>query len=169
MESEPSRASSPEIGIGAKSNTTRSEVRVQRSALVPFVPARMFALVADFERYPQWFDWCVSAHVLAREGARVRAELGVRVAGIAIKFSTENLESAPDRIELSLLEGPFRSLIGIWTFAPIGDTGTRVSLDLAFEVNSGMVAAALSLGFRALADRMVDDFCRTARFEFGRG
>jgi len=128
----------------------------------------MFALVANFERYPEWFDWCASARVLAREGEYVRAELGVRVAGVAVRFSTENKERAPDRIEPNLLEGPFRSLIGIWTFAAIGDVGTRVSLDLAFEVNSGMVAAALSLGFRALADRMVDDFCRTARVEFGR-
>ena len=51
----------------------------------------------------------------------------------------------------------------------MGDFGTRVGLDLSFEVNSSLVAGALSLGFRRLADRMVDDFCRAARTEFGRG
>ncbi|MBL8246731.1 MAG: type II toxin-antitoxin system RatA family toxin, partial [Rhodanobacteraceae bacterium] len=37
-----------------------------------------------------------------------------------------------------------------------------------FEVNSGLVAGALAMGFRRVADRMVDDFCRAARMEFGR-
>jgi ribosome-associated toxin RatA of RatAB toxin-antitoxin module len=168
MASEPSPPSSPDLGIGAKSGADKSEVRVQRQALVPYVPARMFALVADFERYPVWFDWCATARVLERENGRVRAELGVRVAGISVSFSTENVESPPESIELRLLQGPFRQLNGRWTFQPIGEFGTRVGLDLAFEVNSSLVAGALSLGFRRLADRMVDDFCRAARAEYGR-
>lgn len=157
------------MGIGAKPGAERSEVRVQRQALVPYVPARMFALVADCERYPRWFDWCTGARVLSREGDRVRAELSVRVAGLSLNFSTENVETPPGRIDLSLLQGPFRQLTGHWRFDPVGDFGTRVGLDLAFEVNSGLIAGALTLGFRRLADRMVDDFCRAARLEFAGG
>ena len=169
MPSMPSSPSSLDTEMGASPGAERSEVRVARSALVPFVPARMFSLVADCTRYPQWFDWCVSARELERDGTRVRAELSVRVAGMAMNFSTENHELAPGRIELALLQGPFRRLSGSWTFDPVGDFGTRVGLDLVFEVSSGLIAGALSLGFRHLADRMVDDFCRAARVEFGRG
>lgn len=157
------------MGIGAKPGAERSEVRVQRQALVPYVPARMFSLVADCERYPRWFEWCTAARVLSREGDRVRAELSVRVAGISLNFSTENVESPPEQIDLRLLQGPFRQLTGRWRFDPVGEIGTRVGLDLAFEISSGLVAGALSLGFRRLADRMVDDFCRVARSEFAGG
>lgn len=136
---------------------------------MPYAAERMFALVADFERYPRWFDWCAAARVLARDGSRVRAELAVRLAGIAVSFATENIESPPARIDISLLSGPFRQLSGHWSFQPVAETGTRVGLDLGFEVSSGLVAGALSLGFRRVADRMVDDFCRAARIEFGRG
>lgn len=169
MAFEPSPPSSPDPGIGAKPGAERSEVRVQRQALVPYVPARMFGLVADCTRYPQWFDWCTGARELERDGNRVRAELSVKVAGISLSFSTENIELAPEQIELSLLQGPFRQLKGRWRFDPVGEFGTRVGLDLVFEVNSGLVAGALTLGFRRLADRMVDDFCKAARMEFGRG
>ena len=164
----PSSPSSPDPGIGAKPGAERSEVRIQRQALVPHLPALMFGLVADFERYPRWFEWCSGARVLAREGACVRAELSVRVAGISVSFSTENVETPPSRIELRLLSGPFRQLQGHWSFDPVGDIGTRVGLDLVFEVSSGLVAGALAMGFRRVADRMVDDFCRAARMEFGR-
>lgn len=169
MASEPSSPSSPDPGIGAKPGADKSEVRVQRQALVAYPPARMFGLVADCTRYPLWFDWCVGARELVREDGRVRAELSVRVAGISVNFATENLESPPGLIELRLLQGPFKQLAGRWTFDPVGEIGTRVGLDLAFEVQSGLVAGALSFGFRRLADRMVDDFCRAARVEFGRG
>lgn len=143
-------------------------MRVQRSALVAYPPERMYALVVDCERYPQWFDWCTAGRVLAREGNRVQAELTVRVAGISAKFSTENVEQPPNRLDIRLLEGPFRQLVGAWTFDPVGAIGTRVGLDLSFEVNSSLMASALSLGFRRLADRMVEDFCRTARTVYGR-
>lgn len=169
MAFELSPPSSRDLGIDAKSGAERSEVRVQRQALVPYVPARMFGLVADVERYPEWFDWCTSAQVLEREQGRVNAELGVRVAGIALSFATENCEFAPERIELRLLRGPFRQLAGAWTFQSVGEIGTRVELNLTFEVNSTLMASALSLGFRRLADRMVDDFCRVAKVEFGHG
>lgn len=165
----PSLPSSPDAAFGAKSGAERSEVRVQRQALVPYPPERMFALVADFERYPNWFDWCTGARVLGREDGRVRAELNVRVAGISLAFSTENIEQPPGRIDIGLLSGPFRQLNGHWSFIAVGDSGTRVGLDLGFEVSSGLVAGALSIGFRRVADRMVDDFCRAARTEFGRG
>ena len=169
MASEPSPPSSPDTGIGAKPGAERSEVRVQRQALVPYVPVRMFGLVADCTRYPLWFDWCSGARELWRDGNRVRAELSVRVAGISVSFATENVEAPPSQIDLSLLQGPFRQLTGRWRFDPVGDIGTRVGLDLVFEVNSGLVAGALTLGFRRLADRMVDDFCRAARMEFAGG
>lgn len=168
MASEASPTSSPDPGVGANPGGERSEVRVQRSALVAYAPERMYALVADFQRYPEWFDWCTGARVLAREGELVRAELQVRMAGISAKFSTENRELPPSRLEIALLEGPFRRLQGHWSFDPVGSAGTRVGLDLLFEVNSGLVAGALSLGFRRVADRMVEDFCRSARKVYGR-
>ena len=63
-----------------------------------------------------WFDWCAGARVLERDGDRVRAELSVRVAGISVSFSTENIESAPNQIDLTLLQGPFRQLTGRWRY-----------------------------------------------------
>ncbi|MCC6594738.1 MAG: type II toxin-antitoxin system RatA family toxin [Xanthomonadales bacterium] len=166
MQSPPS---SPDAAFAAKSGAARSEVRVQRRALVPYPRERMYALVADVERYPNWFDWCTGARVLARERARVQAELSVRMAGIAMSFSTDNLESPPERIDIALLSGPFRRLSGHWAFQSIGESGSRVVLDLGFEVGSGLLAGALAIGFRQVADRMVDDFCRVARIESGRG
>ena len=36
---------------------------VERSALVTFTPAQMFALVNDVPRYPEFLPWCVGVRV----------------------------------------------------------------------------------------------------------
>ena len=169
MAIEASPTSSPDPGGNANPGAERSGVHVQRGALVGYTPERMYALVADVERYPQWFDWCAGARVLHRDGPLLRAELQIRMVGVSARFSTENQEFAPERMRMRLIDGPFRSLDGEWTFAAVGETGCRVALDLHFEVSSGLLAGALTMGFKRVADRMVDDFCRAARREYGRG
>lgn len=41
--------------------------------------------------------------------------------------------------------------------------GCKVALDLDFEVSNKLTGLAFGLGFRKLADRMVDDFCAEAK------
>lgn len=46
-------------------------------------------------------------------------------------------------------------------------SGCKVALDLDFEVSNKLTGFAFGLGFRKLADRMVDDFCAEARRAYG--
>ena len=51
---------------------------------------------------------------------------------------------------------------GEWQFLTLGEEGSKVSLDLAFEMSRSIVSAAFRRGFALIADRMVKDFCRRA-------
>ena len=135
---------------------------IRRSALVEHSAARMFALVNDVRAYPQRFDWCDAAHVLEEAGDRIVARLDLRAAGLKTWFVTENRMSPPHHIDLQLVEGPFRTLRGRWEFHALDESACRVTLTLEFEPASRLLAPAFALGFQALADRMVDDFVRTA-------
>lgn len=136
---------------------------IQRSALVPFTAQQMFDLVNDVESYPEYFEWCDGARLLDRgEGWRVAA-LDVRLGALRASFTTRNVLHAAERIDMTLVEGPFRALSGAWMFRALGEQGSKVSLVLDFEVAGRVVGSALALGFQSLADRMVDDFVRIAR------
>ena len=39
---------------------------VRKSVIVPHSCARMFALVEDVERYPEFLPWCAATEVLER-------------------------------------------------------------------------------------------------------
>lgn len=126
----------------------------------------MFDLVNDVQAYPDRFSWCSGAHVLEHEGDTLVARLDLRFAGLGHSFTTRNRAHEPDRITIDLVEGPFRSLEGLWCFDPLGDNGCKVGLVLDFDYQ-GFGGMALKIGFQGLANRMVDDFCRVAKRVYG--
>lgn len=136
--------------------------RVERSALVGYSPWQMFELVRDVASYPQFLSWCSAASVEKEEDDAQLAGLEIRLAGITRQFRTRNTLRPPHRIDMALVSGPFRELEGAWTFDPVGESGCRVGLVLAFEFSSRLLSGALERGFARVADRLVDDFCRRA-------
>lgn len=142
-------------------------VQIRRSALVRYSPEQMFELVNDVEAYPKRFPWCAGASVLQRDGDVIEARLDLRFAGMRQSFTTRNNGHRPERLEMHLVDGPFRSLEGVWTFTSMGDAGCKVALELEFEMSSRLGGTALRLGFQGLANRMVNDFCAEARQAYG--
>lgn len=131
---------------------------VHRQALVRHTPEQMFDLVNDVEAYPARFAWCADAKVRESDDKHVVARLDLRFAGLTQHFVTRNAIERPHCIGMQFVEGPFRSLSGVWTFTPLGKDGSKVELTLDFEINNPLTGFALRAGFQKLADRMVDDF-----------
>lgn len=137
-------------------------IQIRRSALVRHTPEQMFDLVNAVAAYPSRFDWCSAADVLEQHEDSLTARLDLRMAGITQSFTTRNAMQRPVRIDMQFVDGPFKTLQGTWTFDALGDSGCKVALALDFEVSNPLLGAALKLGLKGLADRMVDDFCRVA-------
>jgi len=136
---------------------------VKRSALVPFTPAQMFALVADIERYPQFVPWVTRAQVLERSDTAVVGRLYMERAGLRETFTTRNDLQPPQRMDLHLVDGPFRMLDGTWTFDPLGERGTRIGLVMRFEFANPVTALLLSRSFEKNCGELVDAFVGRAR------
>lgn len=142
-------------------------IEIRRSALVKYSPAQMFDLVNEVEAYPKRFSWCAGAEVLQRQGDVLVARLDLKFAGFRQSFTTRNTVDPPVRLHMSLVEGPFRSLDGVWDFIALGDEGCKVAFALDFDYAGKLGGTALKLGFQGLAGRMVDDFCREAERVYG--
>ncbi|GAA0561097.1 type II toxin-antitoxin system RatA family toxin [Halomonas salifodinae] len=141
---------------------------VNRSALVRHSPQAMFDLVNDFERYPEFLPGCRRARLLEHDDAHLVGELTLAKAGIEQSFTTRNDLHAPERIELSLVHGPFRRLQGRWLFTPMGEDACKVSLELEFEFASRLLGMAFGRLFQQVAGQLVDSFTRRADDVYGR-
>ena len=122
----------------------------------------MFDLVNDIEAYPEYMDGCVGAEVLSRNDSELTARLDLNKLGMKHSFTTRNRLMAPQTMEMALVEGPFRSLTGIWSFKALAEDACKVSLALDFEFSSSLVAKAASRWFESVANELVDGLCRRA-------
>ena len=142
-------------------------IEIRRSALVRYSPAQMFELVNEVEAYPSRFQWCTGAEILQRQENVLVARLDLKFAGFRQSFTTRNSVDPPRRLKMDLVDGPFRSLEGVWDFTALGDDGCKISFALDFDYGGKLGGAAMKLGFQGLAGRMVDDFCQEAERVYG--
>ena len=139
--------------------------KIERSALVGQPAERMYALVNDVAAYPRRFAWCDAAEIQEATDTRMVARLDLGLGALRTWFTTENTLTAPETIDMQLRDGPFKSLHGRWTFRALDANACKVTLLLEFESQSRLMLPALTLGFKGLADRMVDDFVCVAERE----
>ena len=142
---------------------------VRRSALLPYSAERVYGLVADVERYPEFLPWCTGARILAAAGDEVTVTLGL-ASGIArASFTTRNRLDPGRSVTMNLVEGPFDALEGRWDFTPIQSAGTRADLNVRFATHGVIGALALGPAFEGICNHLVDAFARRARRVFGAG
>lgn len=142
---------------------------IERSALVRHSARRMYDLVNDIERYPEFLPWCSSAQVHEADDQQKLASLEVNKGGVRQSFSTRNRLLAPERIAMELVEGPFTHLRGEWHFRALNEEACKVILTLEFSLNGRVARVAFGNVFSQAANTMVDAFCRRADALYGRG
>ena len=135
---------------------------IQRSALVPYPAPAMYELVNDIEAYPQFMDGCTGATVLARSNDTIEARLDLAKSGLRYSFTTRNRLVPPERIELSLVEGPFESFQGTWIFQALSEHACKIALHLEFEMSGRLLNFAARKMFDGVASQMVDALVKRA-------
>jgi ribosome-associated toxin RatA of RatAB toxin-antitoxin module len=136
---------------------------VKRSALVAESPARMYGLITDIERYPEFVPWCTAARVESRNESEVVATLTIKRGPLRAEFTTRNVLEADKRVLMQFVSGPFRVLEGLWTLTPLGEVGCRVELEMRFEFANRVAGALFEPLFEDTAASLVDAFVSRAR------
>lgn len=143
--------------------------RISRSALVMHSAKEMFELVNDCESYPKFLPGCSNARLIHREESYLIGELELSKAGMKYSFTTRNELYDPERIELRLLDGPFKKLEGSWYFQPLNENACKVHFDMEFEIAGGrLVSAALTPLFSKMAASQVEAFVKRADEVYGK-
>jgi len=141
--------------------------KVNRSALVPYRAENMYALVEDVDSYPLFLPWCNDVEVHFREGNVVEATLELHRGKISKRFRTRNTMQPKTSMDLELVDGPFRHLSGGWRFQPLGDSGSKVSLEMEFEFDSRMLDIMIGHFFEETCNSLVDAFTKRALAVYG--
>lgn len=136
---------------------------IEKSALVSYSAQQMFDLVNDIDAYPHFVPGCVGATVLEQGDDYKVASLDISKAGIRKSFTTRNQLHAPERIDMQLVDGPFKRLTGGWTFTPLADDACKIQFQLEFEFSNRLLGMAFGKIFSEVTARMVDAFVQRAK------
>jgi len=143
---------------------------VVRSALLPYPAESVYQIVNDIARYPEFLPWCVAAAVVDETAEEIVATLDLGARGVRESFTTRNVLTPHERIELSLVSGPFSRFQGFWNFTRLGhDEGCKLELHLEFRLSGArlLLHRTFNSVFMQASDKLVDAFCDRARFLLG--
>lgn len=141
---------------------------VNKSALLPYTAAEMFALVDDIKRYPEFLPWCRSTREWERSEDEVRASIELAKGAMHKTFTTHNRLQKNKMIEMRLVEGPFHHLEGFWRFEELGERACKVTLDMEYEFSSTLLKMTVGPVFNQITNTLMDAFCRRAVEIYGK-
>ncbi|VAW51951.1 Putative oligoketide cyclase/lipid transport protein, similarity with yeast ubiquinone-binding protein YOL008W [hydrothermal vent metagenome] len=141
---------------------------IKRSALVHYSPSEMYQLVNDVDRYASFLPWCRSSEVKSESATEMVASVEIAKGILNKTFTTHNQLYKDQRIELQLIDGPFKKLSGYWQFDALKTANAcKVNLELDFEFDNAMMSIAAKPIFTQIANSLVDSFCKRAVQVYG--
>ena len=136
--------------------------QVEKSVLVGHSAERMYMLVDDVQRYPEFLPWCGGVDLLERSEQTTTATLHIAYHGIKQHFTTQNAKTFPSRMDIKLRDGPFRHLEGVWHFIPLGAEACKIEFRLNYEFSNGFLEKIIAPVFSHIANTFVDSFVTRA-------
>ena len=129
---------------------------------LPYSAQQMYDLVADVARYPEFLPWNSAARIRSRkpcEGGEVmEADLVISFRLFRESFGSRvTLLPGQSRILTEYVDGPFKHLKSVWTFADTA-SGCDVTFDVDFEFRNAILAAVIGLVFNEAMSRVVRAF-----------
>ena len=140
---------------------------ISRSALVMYSVADMYQLINNIAAYPEFLPECTDSKLISQENNIVTAALLVSKGGLSKWFTTKNTLISDEKIHLSLVNGPFKRLEGMWILIPLSDQACKVSLELEYEFSSKLISLAFGKVFDHFSNSLVKRFIQRAKQIYG--
>ncbi len=140
---------------------------ISKTTIVPYTSEEMYVLVNDIESYPIFLPWCTAAKITSQEEERLTASLSLALGKIKQSFTTENTMHNSSRIDMQLIEGPFKHLTGYWRFIQEGDRSCHIHLHMHFEFKNKIIKHILGKVFYKVMDTLIDSFAQRAQHIYG--
>ncbi len=134
---------------------------IRKTMLVPHSAEKMYHLVDNVEDYPKFLPWYGRTEVLLRTNTELKARLHMDYMGVHQAFATHNHNTPPTQIRMNLVDGPFKSLHGTWTFTPMGEDMCQIEFILHYEL-TGILSRLIAPAFSAISHKLVDAFVQEA-------
>jgi ribosome-associated toxin RatA of RatAB toxin-antitoxin module len=135
---------------------------ITKSVITPYTPTQMYALVSDVANYKNYLPWCPSSEVLKTGENKVVGRVDISYLKVKAHFTTENTNISNERIDMNLVDGPFKHLQGHWKFIPLGENGCKIEFKLDYKFSNFIIEKVIGTVFEIVIKSIVDSFVKKA-------
>ncbi|MCC6922938.1 MAG: type II toxin-antitoxin system RatA family toxin [Nitrosomonas sp.] len=140
---------------------------IEKTVLVSYSAEKMFSLVDDVAKYPEFLPWCDGTTVVHLSETVTHATVNINYHHVKHSFSTENKRNPPLLIEMNLLNGPFEHLDGHWRFIPLSDEACKIEFRLHYTFSHKILEKLVGPVFHMIANSFVESFIGRADTIYG--
>ena len=140
-------------------------ITIKKNALVFHSREKMFTLVDKVEDYPNFLPWCSNTKVIKRTEKITKATISINYHKVKQSFTTENVKVFPVKMNIKLIDGPFKILKGEWSFIKIEKDACKIEFELQYEFSNYFLDKLISPVFNIIANTFIDNFIAKANKE----
>ena len=118
----------------------------------------MFNLVNNTKSYPDFLPWCSNSIILNENENTIDAEIYIDFFGIKQKFSTQNKIIKNEEINITLIDGPFKSLNGCWRFIDKGTDKCLIDFKIEYDFSNFFIEKVFGSVFSIIVNSLMDSF-----------
>ncbi len=143
-------------------------LNIKKTVIVPHTPEQMFNLVDDVDNYKTYLPWCTKSEAIKRENNILIGAVYLEYLKVKTHWVTRNINNPFSKIEMKLLDGPFKELIGEWDFIPLGNNGCKIIFDLHYKFANPILEKIIGPVFSYISKNIVDCFIKEANKKYGK-
>lgn len=140
---------------------------VNKTVLIGQSADRMYSLVTDVARYPEFLPWCGGVDIYEQTETILDAKIKIHFKGIEQFFHTRNTNQRPNSIDMQFVDGPFKKFTGQWCFIPLREDACKIEFHLHWEFKSAILDKIIGPVFSYIASTFVDCFVKRADQLYG--
>ena len=127
---------------------------------------KLFNLVLDIEKYPEFVPFCLDAHVFEKntEGdlTLIIADLTIGKGPFKDTYKSDvKFNKKENTIKVTNIGGPLNHLENTWYFDEL-EKGTEISFDINFEIENKFLNIVMAKSFQFALDKIADAFQKRA-------
>jgi coenzyme Q-binding protein COQ10 len=137
--------------------------------ILPYPAKKMYDLVMDIEKYPEFLPWCKQAKITKKiSEENLEADLLINFKNFFEKYTSDvkHGKSSLDEyfVDVVAIQGPFKSLVNKWKFRDLENGKCEIEFFLEFEFNSIFLTKMIGVIFSKAAEKMMTAFEERAKF-----
>lgn len=140
---------------------------VNKTVLIQHSAQRMYDLVTDISKYPDFLPWCGGTEIFEQSECVLDAKIHIKFKGLNQFFHTRNTNSPPHAIDMVFVDGPFKKFHGTWKFIALREDACKIEFHLHYEFESILLEKVIGPVFGMIAGTFVDGFVKRADDLYG--